>query len=290
MAGFDPNQPRDETGRWTDTGVVPIGAKDYTYYKNALSNKSLQDPSDKRLLSEFEHMQDTFVESYGQQPDQYAAEIEEYYRQQLEQSNVYMRITEDNLEKALNDGEFKNTFMTGKTAVVPEKNEQIYAGYVNRRIQIENQALGIPKNTPAENRPVYGYWSQDLYGFGKDKYAVVSDYGDIIIQFDKDKLGKNLTFTGTDSLDYSDYIRSSFPSDPSLFSIDHWWRKGDHTSSPSGKYRDRPESDMYWEAQIFDRSLSNVKKIIFTGGAGRVSRNLLRKLDEKGIPWEVLDT
>lgn len=313
MAGFDPNQPRDEIGRWTEVGnaaraaaglepersqdkirdrteigAVPTGGKDLAYYRKLIKNGFSMDHPDGELLEEIDQVEEQFEEEYGQELEEYAAEIGEHYKQELEKSDVYMRTTEASLEKALKDEEFKNTFMTGTTEAEYEANEFTYEEYIENRIRGENQALGIPEDTPAEKRPIYGYWSQDPYGFGREK-SVVSYYGDVVVKFDKKKLGKNLTFSGADSLDDSAYIRSSFPSDPNLFSVSLWWNKKEHTSS-SGEYVDKPSANAYWEAQIFDRSIANVQKVIFTGGAGRVSKNLLRQLDEKGIPWEILDT
>lgn len=200
MAGFDPSQPRDADGRWTTTGAVSVGAKDYAYYKNRLNEfpvttwqfkqlKGLKheiprsDP-DSEVLEAVDWLENNCEASYGMTPEEYVAMVEEHFKNELADSDVYMRITETGLKKALNEEMFKNTFMTGRTKAGFSSNGYSYKAYADIRKEGESLALGIPTDSSPNDRPIFGYFAQDHdTRFKKDPW--LEQYGDIAVKFNK---------------------------------------------------------------------------------------------------------
>ena len=221
----------------------------------------------------------------GESPEEYIKEVESYYKEQLEASNVYMRITNTNLQRALEEGEFKNTYMTGKTKAGYSSHGHSYAEYMERRLEGEFQALGIPMDRSSEFRPIYGYWSQDeKKNFSNDW---VEQYGNIVVKFDKQKIADSLTWTAADSLDNAPYIRSSDWRSPSFFSSRNATGNPDHFSYIFSDSPDEPHGpSFYWEAQIFDRSVSNIQEVVFLLPADKKPQSkTIKLLEQKGIKW-----
>lgn len=295
---------------WKAAGLgTPIGAKTYEEYKlaaeEALAKAAREhtwfgdtdDLSTQRLYA-FMHEEDSHLmqaviklQEYAQQegitPEEYIASVEEHYKQELSESDVYMRITNAGLKKALNEEEFKNTFMTGRTKAGFSSHGYSYAEYAAMRDEGEARALGIASDYPAEYRPIYGYWSKDSNGGLEAENDSLEQYGSIAIKFKKENISDSLTFTNVDSLDNSFYVRSSDWRSPSYFSSII------ATSSPDSTERifnDTPGGFRYWEAQIFDRSISNIEEVIFyTGKGAKVQAETTKLLDKKGIVWRIVN-
>lgn len=297
MAGFDPSQPRDEDGQWTTTGAVSISAKDYAYYKKRLEEfppttwefkklKGLKheiprsDP-DSEILKAVDWLENNCESSYGMTPEEYVASVEGHFKNELANSDVYMRITETGLKKALSEGMFKNTFMTGKTKAGFSSNGYSYKAYADIRKEGESLALGISPDASPNDRPIFGYFSQDHdTRFKKDPW--LEQYGGIAVKFKKESIADSLTFTDTDSLDSLDRVRSSDWRDPKIVSGLYFTSYTFY--NPEDDFF-TPDKSIFWEAQIYDRSTSNIEELIFSQAP---SDALLRLIQKRGIPWRIV--
>ena len=297
MAGFNPNQPRDADGQWAKSVSVSVGAKDYAYYKNRLNEfpvttwefkklKGLKheiprsDP-DSEILEAVDWLENNGEFSYDMLPEEYVAIVEKHFKEELEKSDVYMRINEAGLKKALNDEMFKNTFMTGKTKAAYRDNGRTYNAYAEIRAEGENLALGVPTDSSPDNRPIYGYFAQDHdTRFKQDPW--LEQYGDIAVKFNKESISDYLTFTDTDSLDSAYRVRSSDWRDPKIvsgiFFTNHMFY------NPEDDFF-TPDKSIFWEAQIYDRSTSNIAELIFSKPP---SDALLRLIEKRKIPWRIV--
>jgi len=310
-------------GQFTDAGAaaraaagleVPTGAKTFDEYRQAwagslgryakrlhetFGDDPILDNDSSRLYWMSREYEDShqmmmveklinYSAKNGTDPLEYIDSVEEHYQGELQSSDVYMRITNASLKKALQEGEFKNTFMTGRTKAAFSGNGYSYAQYAEARKQGEDRALGTPSDYPEEWRPIYGYWSQDENaGFGA-RTDWLEQYGSIAVKFRKSAIADNLTFTSADSLDNSHYIRSSDWRAPSVYSV----KDATADPGPLDFFDDTPDNphSTYWEAQIWDRSTSNIEEVIFyTGDGTKVQPETTRLLDRKGIPWRILN-
>ena len=158
-----------------------------------------------------------YPEDMGMTFDEYVTRSEDAFRSQLAESDVYMRITPENLEEALIEEQFENTFTSKKTGAAFEENKVSYKTYLSHRVEGEEVALGVPKNTPGDERPIYGYWSQE--GGATEHFdSWLGQYGSVTVEFDKASIADKLTFTDSDSLDMHGRVRSSDWRDPSILS------------------------------------------------------------------------
>lgn len=211
--------------------------------------------------------------------DKYVKKSEDEFQKQLATSDVYMRITPGNLEEALKEGTFENTFTSKKTGAGLKENKLTMKAYQQHRKDGEQTSLGVPKDAPPEDRPIYGYWSQQG-GLTEQFDTWVGQYGSVAIKFKKDKIADSVTFTDSDSLDLRDRLRSSDWRHPSILSS---FGITNGTYVPAIAKRG-PNDAMYWEAQIFDKSVSNIEHVY---SHTPLPTTLTTLLDERGIPWSI---
>jgi len=218
--------------------------------------------------------------NYKMSFEEYQKEVEDELRKQLADCDVYMRMTPENLEEALREGTLENTFTSKKTGAEYRANKMSYKKYLEERINGESTTLGVPKDTSGEDRPIYGYWSK-TGGINKHMDTWLDQYGSIAIQFNKSKIADSVTFTNTDSLDMLGRVRSSDWRNPSITST---WGLTNGTYM-TDKIKEGPEGDTFWEAQIYNHSVSNIRMVT---SRKPFSASLIKLLDEKGIPWEIV--
>lgn len=234
-----------------------------------------QDHPDYYLLRGIENEMRNAQRNYGMSFEEYRSISETKLKKELADANVYMRITPENLEEAIIDGNFENTFMSKKTGAALRDNKIKYGTYINHRKEGEETSLGVPRNASPEDHPIYGYWDK---GSGLDS-SDWEQYGNIAVEFDKGKISDALTFTQSDSLDMHGRLRSSDWRNPSITSC---WGLTNGTFIPDtfGKY-----DKFGGEAQIYSHSIFNIKMV---RSKSALPRSLRKILEEKGIPWEVV--
>ncbi len=136
----------------------------------------------------------------------------------LENSELSMRFKSENIDKLIESKRFMNQFETGTSGGT------INANY---RRQATEQLFGIKggrfKKSDFEK---YGYFAnKDPYEdflYNSKSWGGVSQYGDVIVRFSKDKMLSRTTFTINNSLGpaiYKDLVADN-PNSPHLLSID----------------------------------------------------------------------
>jgi hypothetical protein len=290
-------------GDAADEGHVPVGAKSLEYYNKRLEeipsklidygygNPAFMakvpddDDPDRFILTKLDWFNRVGMKKafdFDGTFEDYKNQIETNLKESLANSNVYMRITPEGLEEAVKDGQFENTFMSKKTGAAFKANKKSYKAYREARNEGEEISLGVDKNTDPDHRPIYGYWSTDVNSaIGEDRSVWLEQYGGVAVEFNKEKIANHLTFTDGDSLDYKDQIRSSDWRTPSILSSEglHNYAIDSSKSGPDG------EHVLFWEAQIFDRSITNIKQVV---SKVPLPESLTKVLEEKGIPWSII--
>lgn len=136
----------------------------------------------------------------------------------LENSELSMRFKSENIDKLIESKRFMNQFETGTSGGTIN---------VNYRRQATEQLFGIKggrfKKSDFEK---YGYFAnKDPYEdflYNSKSWGGVSQYGDVIVRFSKDKMLSRTTFTINNSLGpaiYKDLVADN-PNSPHLLSID----------------------------------------------------------------------
>lgn len=284
MAGYDPNQPRapkgnHEGGQWTK---VFYGALDYSHYKSILESNGWQLPMnhpDYAILDAVKHIEIESKLAYRMTPEEYVSYVESMFRHKLQVSDVYMRITEKDLVSAMEEGEFKNTFQSGKSkASLSRRN---YEEYVEKRKAGEKMVMGIHESADESQRPIYGYFSSDHDNrFANEE--VLGQYGPVAVKFKKDKIQEYVTFTDHDSLEAGSLLRSSKMTNPKIVSGIKFIGKREYIDNSENS----PDTTWkYWEAQIFNRSTKNVQEVIFPS---KPSKTTIEVLERQGIPWRII--
>ena len=136
----------------------------------------------------------------------------------LENSELSMRFKSENIDKLIDSTRILNQFETGTSG-----------GTVNSkyRRQASEQLFGLQgKRLKKHNFEKYGYFgNKDPYEdflYNSKSWGGVSQYGDVIVRFSKDKMLSRTTFTINNSLGpavYKDLVADN-PNSPHLLSID----------------------------------------------------------------------
>ena len=136
----------------------------------------------------------------------------------LENSELSMRFKSENIDKLIDSTRFLNQFETGTSG-----------GTVNLkyRRQASEQLFGLQeKRLKKRDFEKYGYFgNKDPYEdflYNSKSWGGVSQYGDVIVRFSKDKMLSRTTFTINNSLGpavYKDLVADN-PNSPHLLSID----------------------------------------------------------------------
>lgn len=153
--------------------------------------------------------------------------------------------------------------------------------YNKERTEYEKKAYGLSEDTPAADRPIYGYYAQK----NDSKSVFLHDYGKVSVQL-KDSVKSRSTFTDSDSLDLNvgGYSRL-YPSPATKPSIYSTYGISNHTEVISAN---KSSWITYWEAQIFGGvKVSDIKKVRFFETP---KKGILKKLDKLKIKYDISST
>ena len=205
-------------------------------------------------------------------------------RLKSDETKLAVNIKSNDVESVLRDGRFKSLFEVGRSGGTPNK---------IHRSRVELHVLGFPQTTPPQDRPIYGYLSND-----PAKQTGVSHYGDVAVVLKQDvKYRSSCTFR--DSLDKADEVLAQpiMKVDRHFIGVkqysgatltqaeaDRLIESIEATGTSNQKYDDGFPT--YTEAQIFGRvHTRDIEKIIFTKGAP--NNRLEQLLKDQSISWEV---
>lgn len=184
----------------------------------------------------------------------------------VEGQPVKIRVSEDVLNKVINDGRFKTQFETGASG-----------GLLSNAIRadFENKVFGIPKDSTL-GRPIYGY-------IHPGKFDTIDQYGKIIVEL-KDSVRQRTTFTVGDSLDSTsrgeEPLLSPQPlTEPSYLAARHlpqWGPLDWHNVS---------EVSSYIEAQIHGGvAVKDIERVVFRTNPDSAT---IANLKRANIEWVV---
>lgn len=207
---FNPDEARDDHGRWTSEGggqSMPYalqgrnqsawmsggedprfyldGAKSDWYFPD-LENPPAQPPA---------NLYGDRVWTFPPNAEQTLAPYYEGQRANLEQAAqnpIQIDVSTKALGNILEDGRMKTAFET-RSSRTGGNYPSTQSEYVDKRMAAETNYLGVPADTPADQRPVYGYLTQGNY-FGDYKY------GNVTIELNNSVKDRS-TMTAADSLD-----------------------------------------------------------------------------------------
>lgn len=186
----------------------------------------------------------------------------------LENSELSMRFKSENIDKLIDSTRILNQFETGTSG-----------GTVNLkyRRQANEQLFGLQgKRLKKHDFEKYGYFgNKDPYEdflYNSKSWGGVSQYGDVIVRFSKDKMLSRTTFTINNSLGpavYKDLVADN-PNSPHLLSIDKNYLQ-DYVELLKNKNVRTPEEltktlgIRYIEAQFHgDVGLTDISSMYFT--------------------------
>lgn len=219
----------------------------------------------------------------GQTVAQYRAEVAAKLKQRLAGKAIAVRVRdEEALRDILAGGRFKTQHEGVKRAA------GLYADVGHRRLG--EQIHGVPKDTPAGRRPVYGYVAiggvepalaagTKIEGIAQreDQEDVLSAYGMVQVVL-KPEVRARTTITVGDSLDEIGFMRPTPIDDPGAESLGF---RGLDTLERPGFTRVG-----YVEAQVGGGvRVEDIEQVVFPGTPARSTSDAL---DRRGIPWRVL--
>lgn len=205
----------------------------------------------------------------------------------VEQSDVGVRINENNFYNLLKSGEFKNQFQTGTSTGVLDH---------NARRELESNLFNVPENIMLEDRPIYGMLfpkndgSQLSNNYFRDPYNGRS-YGDIVCIFKKENIINESTLTLGDSLAYKGRVGATELSNPKFNGSNPYMGQkikslDDIDNATINDFAFGINS--YPEVQIHgnqSHSVDNLEKVIFLK---EPDKKLIKLMKKKGINWEML--
>lgn len=193
-----------------------------------------------------------------------------------EKSNSFIRVKKGVLNRILKDGRFKSQHETRTSGGAMKP---------SYRRKVESDMFSYPEGLQPEKRPIYGYATQNKFGFSQDnagninKYPTVDMYGKIRVKL-KDSTRKRTTVTFGDSLGADSYIPTPLENPT-------------HASQPMysaysiGKALSDHPGVGYVELQVHDGvSLGDISRVYFPDGM-EPSEETIKLLKEKGIRWTV---
>ena len=193
-----------------------------------------------------------------------------------EKSNSFIRVKKGVLNRILKDGRFKSQHETRTSGGAMKP---------SYRRKVESDMFSYPEGLQPEKRPIYGYATQNKFGFSQDnagninRHPAVDMYGKIRVKL-KDSTRKRTTVTFGDSLGADSYIPTPLENPT-------------HASQPMysaysiGKALSDHPGVGYVELQVHDGvSLGDISRVYFPDGM-EPSEETIKLLKEKGIRWTV---
>lgn len=202
-AGFDPNQPRDEQGQWTETGAEHLGSeRDPGWEADPIFPRASEwsgvrydaiKHSESAWAGEanpnFSYSVDRYVyEQTGAATDEYRQAAAEEFAKLLETGDLRLTTPAgDVLEDIAENGRFKSQFETATSGGM---------FFPDARAVQEEMFFGYPKDMPPEHRPIYGWVDHPDYESYHNQFA---QYGNLTWHV-SDAMKTKTTVTGVDSL------------------------------------------------------------------------------------------
>lgn len=241
-----------------------------TQQGRALSSSG-RDAADERIAS------DPSVGYYGRLPAMRKQTVDTWQKY-LDDSQISVQVPDEGvLEKILGDGRFKSQFESGYSLGIYDN---------NARAVLEKRLFGYAEDAVPDTRPIYGYAHQGTGAFGP---GGVDGYGNVRVIL-KDEVRDRTTVTMTDSLMAGDEIGAS--------TIDnlHYSSFSPYEAHSPGKYVNRKGADApgysYIEAQVHGGvKAEDIQQVLFSEAdyPDGPLRSVVERLDELGIPWEVVE-
>lgn len=185
---------------------------------------------------------------------------------------IAVRVTPDSLENILRTGRFKTVHETYRSGG---------SNNTKNRADLEEQLFGIdPKTSPKEERPVYGYVA--VNGIRWQKYdSALGQYGSVQVVL-KDAVRKRTTASNGDSMTHRKTVRPAPVDAPEHWSYSVRGQDPGHYDVDGEKLA----SQSYAEAQIHGGvSTGDIEEVVFSRDP---EDRVKRRLDEKGIPWRIV--
>jgi GNAT superfamily N-acetyltransferase len=190
---FDPDQPRDETGKWTSNGGGGSGGQPSSPTSGggatlaSLGVKPTEEYRERAIKGTDDELARASMK-YGKSRAEVAERIEENMRQMLDGAQVKMGLPYQAFEKIFQpDGSFKNQH---------ETRTSLSGSYVPEiRSRAEQEAFGVSEDAPSQSYPKYGY--VDNAKVPNEEMRTL--YGDVTVTF-KDSVKDRTTVTFGDSL------------------------------------------------------------------------------------------
>jgi len=197
------NRYHDHTGRFTTAGeahliVHPDGRRELgpkhpdhpdNQKPKPLANKHPDDHWQQQYESARKSTWSAFASKHGMSYDDYVKAADQKAQDLVGKAEMWMRTSPKALDSILSDGSFKNAFQ------VPANPSAKYS--LSTRKQAEENLFGNPASMDANERPIYGYMSNDSNGGGSWR---LDGYGAIAIKMDKAALSDRVTITAEDSM------------------------------------------------------------------------------------------
>ncbi len=200
----------------------------------------------------------------------------------VDNSDIGIRISNENLYNVLKSGEIKNQFQTGTTSG---------AKMLDMRTWVEKELFNAPEDLADADRPIYGM----LFPKGDKNYIVngpnAETYGDVVCIFKKEKIINDTTLTCGDSLEYYNQLNAIEASNPEFTgaATKIFGFKDSLDEIKNSEFQDTFNRGLgYFEAQLHgnsSHSIDNIEKILFTS---EPNKKLIKLLKKKKIDWEVV--
>jgi len=219
---------------------------------------------------------------HGMTVSEYQETLERALARRTAVSSIYIRIKDENvLDRILQEG-YKPSLSTD-------------ASCRERRIMVEERAIGVPRNAPETQRPIYGYLDPDRMASIR-KYTTVGAYGKVALEL-KDDVRRYCTMTLGDSFRsweyrygaYRQLMIASPVNQPRWFSATSLMRYGDPlTDLLRGELGVEAQHD-YWEVQIHKPvTAKDIRRVIFPDHTPP-SAQIVEKLNSLGIEVQIAE-
>lgn len=213
----------------------------------------------------------------GMTPDEYKARVAGKLQALADAQHVYVRTRPETLEKILSGGRVLTQHETGKSG------GGVTA--VDMRKDVEARGMGVPKDAPAQVRPVSAYLGRKDFATTQDDDRTVTGYGNVVMRL-KDSVRDRSTVTHGDSL--SEISQGNVMASP-LRAVGHESLSAHELAYHGDKALDSPRAfrvaKPFAEVQVHDGL--NVSDIHEIGFHAEPPAHVKDALASKGIPWRV---
>jgi len=204
------------------------------------------------------------------------------WQEYLDDSQISIQVPDEEvLEQILGDGRFKSQFESGYSLGIYD---------TKARASMEKRLFGYAEDAAPSTRPIYGYAHQGAGAYGP---GGVDGYGNVRVIL-KDEVKERTTVTMTDSLMAGDTVGASPITELHYSSFSPWEVPPDPVQAARYVYRKGADAPgySYIEAQVHGGvRAEDIEQVLFSeiDYPDGPLRSVAEKLDELGIPWEVVE-